>query len=194
VEFVVNKQSEFGVQSFVRALAGMIASVVCCFLVSCSSSRTVGRDQVLPQGNHIAKTVMDSDFLIPAGAAMVVDYSTRSRYFVAEGGALSGFPKGVDLTSIYAEKGAIVPSLRGQEGFTLTTVDDANKIYQNRHRELPPAGMAFRNGPGGAVVVPVVGVGAGFWGWGPGWGWGWGRPSYPGRPISVRPSSYRIRQ
>ena len=156
------------------------------FLVGCSSSRTVGKEKRLAPGNHVSKTVMDSDFLIPEGATMMVDYSSRTRYFVEKGGALTGFPKGVELTTVYAEEGALVPNLCGQQGFAVRIVNDATFVYRNRHRELPPAGIDHASNGGGANVVPVVGVSTGFWGWGRGWGWVHSRPC-SGRPVSVPP-------
>lgn len=191
----MNKRSCPGVLPAVRAFSGVMTVLATCFLVACSSSRTVGREQALPPGNHVAKTVMDSDFLIPAGAAMVVDYSNEARFFVAKGGALTGFPKGARLTKVFAETGAIIPDAQRQPGVIVRTVDDAAKAFQDRHRELPPVGMDGEV-PRSGTAVPVVGVQAGFLGWrGWGWGRGWSRSTIrSGRPVSVRPSSYRISQ
>jgi hypothetical protein len=177
---------------FVRLLAGTSAAFLVLAASSCSSSRTIGAASSLPanSGNHIMKTVMKSDLHVPPGAALAVDYSSESRFFVQKGGALSGFPKGARLTTVYAEKGALVPNAQGQEGLIVKTVSDARKSFQTRHQELPPAGMQV-TGPRGAVVVPTVGVG--FWGgWG-GWGWRGGGARFS-RPVSVRPSGYRRSQ
>ena len=177
------------VSVIVRIMLTLVITGTAPLVVSCSSSRTIGGEQALPPGNHVAKTVMQSDFLIPAGAAMVVDYSSESRFFVEKGGALTGFPKGARLTTIYAETGAVIPNARGQEGVMVRTVEDAAETYQNRHRDLPPVGMTVAGLRTGAAVP----VGVGFWG---GWGWGgWGRfGGHSGRAVRVRPSSYRIKR
>jgi len=193
---IVNRKPPWSVLFSVRVLFGFIGAVAALLLAACSSSRTIGREQELPLGNHVAKTVKNSDFLVPQGSRLLVDYSSESRYFVESGGVLSGFPKGAELTTIYAEDGAMIPNARSQGGVRVRTVKDATESYRSRYQELPPAGMDTGQA-GGAEVIPVVGVG-GFWGnwgfgrgWGRGWGRGRGRTGGGGRSVSVRPSSYR---
>lgn len=191
MKFLLNKVEVSSVLLSVRMMIVIMGGCFGLLLASCSSSRTIGMEQELPVGTHVAKTVIDSDFYIPSGSSMVVDYSRAARYFVASGGALSGFPKGAELTTIYAEKGALIPNASGQVGVRVETVKDAVKTYRERHKELPPVGMQT-GVVGGRVVSPVVVVGGGFWGgWGPRWGRSRGWGSGGGRAVSVRPSSYR---
>lgn len=164
--------------------------------VGCSGSRTIEAEQELPVGNHVAKTVMESDLFIPEGASLVVDYSRTSRFFVSRGGALTGFPKGAREVTIFAEKGAIIPDQYQQSGIEVRTVEDAAAIYRERYEELPPAGMPT-NQPSPGGVAPVVGVGAGVGFWtGRGGPWGFrrdrgNRGRGASRATSARPSSYR---
>jgi hypothetical protein len=189
----MNKIESAPVQFAMRLMVPLAAMFHVLFLSGCSGSRTVAVEQELPVGNHVAKTVIESDLLVPRGTTLAVDYSRASRFFVEDGAALSGFPKGVRDVTIFAEKGAMIPDAREQRGFFIRTVEDAAETWRNRFTDLPPVGMDTPV-PGAGGVVPVVGVGAGVGFWNGPWGW-WGGSGWRGgrapRPTSVRPSSYR---
>lgn len=192
----MNKPEPSSVPPAVRMiLLPTLAFFYALFATGCSASRTIAAEQELPVGNHIAKTVIDSDLFVPQGATLVVDYSRANRFFVESGGALTGFPKGARNTTVFAEEGAVIPDTRRQRGFLVRTVEDAEETFRNRYAELPPVGVG-QGVPGVAGTATVVGVGAGAGFWGGGWGFwpgafrGAGRSS---RAVSVRPSSYRIR-
>ncbi|MEN8681018.1 MAG: hypothetical protein ABF391_13315 [Akkermansiaceae bacterium] len=193
----MNKKPGSPVSIHVRVARFLFFAAPALFLASCSGSRTVGADLKAPPGRTVNKTVVDSDVFIPNGSTLEVLYSSRNRYFVEAGGALVGFKKGVNRSKIYAEKGALIPNVASQSGFTIYTVKDASKSYRDRYKELLPADVQPPNANGG-VVAPVVGVGVGVnrgW-WGGGWG-PWWRGGYRGggssRPTSVRSSSYKIK-
>jgi len=173
----------------------LLLLVIPVLMTGCSGSRTVAVEQELPVGNHLARTVIDSDLLVPQGTNLTVDYSRASRFFIEAGGALTGFPKGAQRVTVFAEEGALIPDRTRQAGVRVRTVEDAAEAYRTRYAELPPVGMD-PGAPGTSGVAPVVGVGAGvgFWG-GPRGFWrggGWGRGK-GGRAVSARPSSYRRR-
>lgn len=191
----MNKPPKQFVSFSVRAVLLVFIACSTVFWVGCSGSRTVGTDLVVPGGRSVSKTVTGSDVFIASGSELEVDYSSRNRFFVASGGALVGFSKGVNQSKIYAEEGAVIPDSRRLRGFTVITVKDAGTAYRDRYKELLPAEVQAGIGNQSAVV-PVVGVGAGVGFWGGGWGgWGWGRNFGGGRgfsrPASVRASSYQ---
>ena len=179
---MMNKASAPFVSIFVRVSAFVLTSGLVLLLASCSNSRTVGAEWELPAGRSVSRTVADSDVMIAEGSELEVAYSDRNRYFVAAGGALVGFEKGVRNTKIYAEKGAMIPDARRLRGFTVVTVKDARKAYRDRYKELPPADMS-PPGTGNQAIVVGVGVGAGFW------GGGWGGPGLSPFP-SITPSDF----
>lgn len=160
------------------------------FFASCSGSRTISADLEVPSGQTVRKTVLGSDVLIAKGSTLEVFYSSRNRYFVEAGGALVGFKRGVEQTKIYAEKGALIPNIESQTGFTIYTVKDASKSYRDRYKELVPANVGPLNSRS-MVVAPVIGVGVGvdqdFWDNDRN---DWGRDGRASRPTSVRTSSY----
>ena len=160
------------------------------FVASCSGSRTISADLEVPSGQTVRKTVLGSDVLIAKGSTLEVFYSSRNRYFVEAGGALVGFKRGVEQTKIYAEKGALIPNIESQTGFTIYTVKDASKSYRDRYKELVPANVGALNSRS-MVVAPVIGVGVGvdqdFWDNDRN---DWGRDDRASRPTSVRTSSY----
>ena len=160
------------------------------FFASCSGSRTISADLEVPSGRTVRKTVLGSDVLIAKGSTLEVFYSSRNRYFVEAGGALVGFKRGVEQTKIYAEKGALIPNVESQTGFTIYTVKDASKSYRDRYKELVPANVSPLNSRS-MVVAPVIGVGVGvdqdFWDNDRN---DWGRDDRASRPTSVRTSSY----
>lgn len=191
--FGMNKVFPALVSQTVRMSVAPFGLLLGFFSTGCSGSRMIQAEQEIPAGNHVAKTVMESDLYVPEGASLAVDYSRGSRFFVSRGGALTGFPKGSLNNTVYAEEGAIVPNARSQPGVVVQTVVDAASSYRDRHRALPAGAIPGQGAPGN-TVVPVVTVGAGFWGapWGY-WGSGfWGGGYRGGRPVSVRPSSYRL--
>lgn len=159
-------------------------------LGSCSSSRTVSADLKVPSGQTVRKTVLESDVLIAKGSTLEVFYSSRNRYFVEAGGALVGFKRGVDQTKIYAEKGALIPNIESQTGFTIYTVKDASVSYRDRYKELVPAHVSPLNS-NSMGIAPVIGVGVGvdqgFWDDDRN---DWGHNDRSSRPTSVRSSSY----
>ena len=191
----MNKKTGSPVSPYVRVSRFFLFTGMAVFLSSCSGSRTVGADLKVPPGRSLHKTVQGSDVFVSEGSTLEVYYSSGNRYFVESGGALVGFKKGVNRTKIYAEKGALIPNAGSQSGFAVYIVKDAFRSYQDRYKELLPAGVQPPNG-NGMVVAPVVGVGVGVnrgW-WGGGWGL-WGRGGFRGarssRPTSVRSSSYK---
>lgn len=191
----MNKKPGSLVSICVRVARFLFFATPALFLASCSGSRTVGADLKAPPGRTVNKTVVDSDVFIPNGSTLEVLYSSRNRYFVEAGGALLGFKKGVNRSKIYAEKGALIPNVASQFGFTIYTVKDASKSYRDRYKELLPADVQPPNVNGG-MVTPVVGGGVSRGRWGGGWGL-LGRSGYRGggssRPTSVRSSSYKIK-
>ena len=188
----MNKASSRFVSVFVRVSASLLTTGSVLLLASCSNSRTVGAEWELPAGRSVSRTVTGSDVMIAGGSELEVAYSDRNRYFVAAGGALIGFEKGVRKTKIYAEKGAMIPDARRLQGFTVVTVKDAAKAYRDRYIELPPADMRPPGSGNQTTVVPVVGVGVGAGFWGGGWGGrGYHHSHGSTRPASVRASSYQ---
>ena len=159
-------------------------------LASCSGSRTISADLKVSSGETVRKTVLGSDVLITKGSTLEVFYSSRNRYFVEAGGALVGFKRGVNQTKIYAEKGALIPNIESQTGFTIYTVKDASKSYSDRYKELVPVNVNPSNSSS-MRLAPVIGVGVGveqeFWDNDRN---DWGRGDRSSRPTSVRSSSY----
>lgn len=161
-------------------------------LASCSGSRTISADLKVPSGETVRKTVLGSDVLITKGSTLEVFYSSRNRYFVEAGGALVGFKRGVNQTKIYAEKGALIPNFKSQNGFTIHTVKDASESYRDRYKELVPAHITLNSNSMG--VAPVIGVGVGLnqevWDDDQN---DWGHNDRSSQPTSVRASSYETK-
>jgi hypothetical protein len=186
----MNKKSGFSVLISVSVSRLVLLAGSVLLLASCSGSRTISADLKVPSGETLRKTVLGSDILIAKGSTLEVFYSSRNRYFVEAGGALVGFKRGVEQTKIYAEKGALIPNIESQTGFTIYTVKDASKSYRDRYKELVPANVGALNSRS-MVVAPVIGVGVGvdqdFWDNDRN---DWGRDDRASRPTSVRTSSY----
>ena len=186
----MNKNSGLFVIISMRVSQSVLFAASALFFASCSGSRTISADLEVPSGQTVCKTVLGSDVLIAKGSTLEVFYSSRNRYFVEAGGALVGFKRGVEQTKIYAEKGALIPNIESQTGFTIYTVKDASKSYRDRYKELVPANVSPLNSRS-MVVAPVIGVGVGvdqdFWDNDRN---DWGRDNRASRPTSVRTSSY----
>ena len=184
--FLMNKNSGLFVIISMRVSQSVLFAASALFFASCSGSRTISADLEVPSGQTVRKTVLGSDVLIAKGSTLEVFYSSRNRYFVEAGGALVGFKRGVEQTKIYAEKGALIPNIESQTGFTIYTVKDASKSYRDRYKELVPANVSPLNSRS-MVVAPVIGVDQDFWDNDRN---DWGRDNRASRPTSVRTSSY----
>ena len=113
------------------------------FFTSCSHSRLLDSERILAQGSHRHGTISGSNILIPNGASLDVSFSFENRFFVANGGQLTGFERGVRSSKIYAEKGANLPHANTLRGITIVPVKSAAEAYQKRFQALPP--LKFRS-------------------------------------------------
>ncbi len=188
----MNKKSGFPVLISVSVPRLFLLAGAVLLFASCSGSRTVSADLTVPSGETVRKTVKGSDILITKGSTLEVFYSSRNRYFVEAGGALVGFKRGVNQTRIYAEKGALIPNFKSQNGFTIHTVKDASESYRDRYKELVPKHVTLNSNLMGAA--PVIGVGVGvdqeFWDDDQN---DWGHNDRSSQPTSVRASSYETK-
>ena len=125
------------VQYFVRR---SIVAIIGFFLllVSCSSSRIVDGDQVAAPGVQVSRTVLRSNVLVKKGSHLAVAYSSGNRFYVSKGGVLSGFHRGARDTTIFSETGAHLPERKFLSRIKVVRVDNAERAYQQRFRELPP--------------------------------------------------------
>ena len=136
-ELILNKVSRPCVQYFVRRFVGAISGFVL-LLVSCSSSRMVDGDQVAAPGVQVSRTVLRSNVLVKKGSHLAVAYSSGNRFYVSKGGVLSGFHRGARDTTIFSETGAHLPEKKFLSRIKVVRVDNAERAYQQRFRELPP--------------------------------------------------------
>ena len=116
----------------------VIISGLVLFVASCSNSRLVDSERVLSPGSHQHGSIFESDLLIPAGSSLDVSYSAESRFYVAKGGRLTGFQKGIRGSRIIAEKGAELPDPRVLKGVKVVFVKSASESYRKRFDPLPP--------------------------------------------------------
>lgn len=107
-------------------------------LESCSSSRMVDGDQVAAPGVQVSRTVLRSNVLVKKGSHLAVAYSSGNLFYVSNGGVLSGFHRGVRDTTIFSETGAHLPERKFLSRIKVVRVDNAERAYQQRSRELPP--------------------------------------------------------
>lgn len=107
-------------------------------LASCSSSRMVDGDQVAAPGVQVSRTVLRSNVLVKKGSHLAVAYSSGNRFYVSKGGVLSGFHRGARDTTIFSETGAHLPERKFLSRIKVVRVDNAERAYQQRFRELPP--------------------------------------------------------
>ena len=120
-----------------RRLLGAIIGVIL-LLASCSSSRMVDGDQVAAPGVQVSRTVLRSNVLVKKGSHLAVAYSSGNRFYVSKGGVLSGFHRGARDTTIFSETGAHLPERKFLGRIKVVRVDNAERAYQQRFRELPP--------------------------------------------------------
>lgn len=179
-------------------LTPVLLIVAALALSSCSTSRIVNEEREFATGTIQEGSILQSDLYVASGATLDVAYLSGSRVFLESGATLRGLGKGVRESAIYAETGAIYPRHPQLRPFA---VDDARRTYDNRFRELLPAGQ---QSSGQAVYSRTrVGVGVGIGGFGynrfhrnrfRGRGFssrGFSRSR--ARAVSVRPNSFRRR-
>lgn len=175
----------------VRAFSASSLLLLPLLLGSCSSSRLVDSDRVLDPGPHTIRSIIDSDILIPAGSSLHVDYIAGNRFFVQEGGTLSGLSKGAQRSTIYAEPGALTPTRSQKNHIRTVEVKDAEQKFRDRFKTLLPAGeTTSRNGSGRVIVSGGAYFGGGYY------GHHRTRNRYrnsSSRSVSVKPNSYRPR-
>jgi len=136
-ELILNKVSRPFVQYFVRRFVGAMIGFVL-LLVSCSSFQLVDGDQVAAPGVQVSRTVLRSNVLVKKGSHLAVAYSSGNRFYVSKGGVLSGFHRGARDTTIFSETGAHLPERKFLSRIKVVRVDNAERAYQQRFRELPP--------------------------------------------------------
>ncbi|MBR00145.1 MAG: hypothetical protein CMO60_04710 [Verrucomicrobiales bacterium] len=136
-ELVLNKVSRPCVQYCVRKFVGAMIGFNL-VLVSCSSFRMVDGDQVAAPGVQVSRTVLRSNVLVKKGSHLAVAYSSGNRFYVSKGGVLSGFHRGARDTTIFSETGAHLPERKFLSRIKVVKVDNAERAYQQRFRELPP--------------------------------------------------------
>lgn len=192
----MNKRAATPVSSFVRIPYFLGLLVLPWLACSCSTSKVVEQDRVLEPGEHAIGTLIDSDVLLEEGASLKVSYSAGNRFFVKSGAALSGFSKGGTQSTIYAEPGAIIPSLKKRTLIKIIAADDAEALFRDRFRKLVPAGSEGGSGLPATRRV-FVGGAVGYGGY-----WNARRHYHYGhspsrrnssRSVSVKPDSYRKR-
>lgn len=112
----------------------LIASlgIVVLLLGACSPHRDVGKDRILKAGTHQWGSAIDSDYYVPSGAILQLDYAANSRIYLAEGGTLRGLARGSHNCSIIYEQGAHFP--RGR-GLHLFNTKDTELSFENRGRD-----------------------------------------------------------
>ena len=151
----MNKELSQGVSVKMRIFLVPLLCALPLLLGSCSSSRLLDSDRVFDPGSHTIGSVIDSDIFIPEGASLHASYLAGNRIFVASGGELSGLSKGARNSTIYAESGALTPSVAKIATVHTRQVDDAREAFRNRFQNLLPAGE--ETSPSGAVVGGVSG-------------------------------------
>lgn len=192
----MNKVSSRPVPAFVRALSAFALLSLALVLASCSTSRLTEADRVLEPGDHTIRSIIDSDILVPSGSRLHTDYLAGNRIFVQSGGTLSGLGKGGRNSTIFAEEGALVPSLSQKGLVRVVRVDDAEDAFNNRFRNLLPVdartGTGNRPYVGGAISTGAFYGGSRYYRHR---SYYRGNRSYsrPSRSISVKPHSYRSR-
>ena len=97
----------------------------------------MGTDLVVT-GVQENRTVLNSNVLVKKGSHLKVAYSSGNRFYVSSGGVLSGFHKGARASTIYVEKGGGVPQAKFLSQVRVVQVDNAERAYQQRYKELPP--------------------------------------------------------
>ena len=98
----------------------------------------VDGDQVAAPGVLVSRTILRSNVLVKKGSHLAVAYSSGNRFYVSKGGVLSGFHRGARDTTIFSETGAHLPERKFLSRIKVVRVDNAERAYQQRFRELPP--------------------------------------------------------